>query len=162
MGNGSFNFKNLKNNDDAILNGQGSGEVVLRKRKEIDEIATEALARVIENISGTNNTADKLFKKKILDDTNKIINDILMESKRNLSFGDKQRVAGYVMDEVFAYGPITPLINDPTVTEIMVNSPEDVFVERKGKIARVEVNFRADTHIMHTIDKIISPLGRRV
>ena len=160
--NGSFNFKNLNHNGEEIKQDQGTGEVVLRKRKELEEIATEALGRVIETISGTANTEDKLFKKQILDDTNKIINDILMESKRNLSFGDKQRVASYVMDEVFGYGPITPLINDPTVTEIMVNSPEDVFVERKGKISRVEVTFRDDTHIMHTIDKIISPLGRRV
>ncbi len=162
MGNGSFNFKNLKNNDDTNMHDQGTGEVVLRKRKELEEIATEALGRVIETISGTVNAEDKLFKKQVLDDTNKIINDILMESKRNLSFGDKQRVAGYIMDEVFGYGPITPLINDPTVTEIMVNSPEDVFVERKGKITRAEINFRDNTHIMHTIDKIISPLGRRV
>ncbi|WP_422485332.1 CpaF family protein [Gudongella sp. DL1XJH-153] len=162
MGNGSFNFKNLKNNDDTIIHDQGTGEVVLRKRKELEEIATETLGRVIETISGTVNAEDKLFKKQVLDDTNKIINDILMESKRNLSFGDKQRVAGYIMDEVFGYGPITPLINDPTVTEIMVNSPDDVFVERKGKITRAEINFRDNTHIMHTIDKIISPLGRRV
>jgi pilus assembly protein CpaF len=162
MGNGSFNFKNLKQNGEQTAHDQGTGEILLRKRKELEEIATETLSRVIETISGTVNTEDKLFKKQVLDDTNKIINDILMESKRNLSFGDKQRVAGYVMDEVFGYGPITPLINDPTVTEIMVNSPQDVFVERKGKITRTEVSFRDDTHIMHTIDKIISPLGRRV
>ncbi|WP_409226782.1 CpaF family protein [Gudongella sp. SC589] len=162
MGNGSFNFKNLKQNGEQTAHDQGTGEILLRKRKELEEIATETLSRVIETISGTVNTEDKLFKKQVLDDTNKIINDILVESKRNLSFGDKQRVAGYVMDEVFGYGPITPLINDPTVTEIMVNSPQDVFVERKGKITRTEVSFRDDTHIMHTIDKIISPLGRRV
>lgn len=160
--NGSFNFKNLNNHEEPVKEGQATGEVVLRKRKELDEIATQVLARVIETISGTPDTGDKYFKKQIFDDTNRIINEVLMESKRNLSFGDKQRVAGSVMDEVFGYGPITPLINDPTVTEIMVNSPEDVFVERKGRIHRVEVNFRDDTHIMHTIDKIISPLGRRV
>ena len=66
------------------------------------------------------------------------------------------------MDEVFGYGPITSLIDDPTITEIMVNSPEDVYIERKGKIIKVENNFRDYNHIMHTIDKIISPLGRRV
>ena len=162
MSNGSFNFKNLKQNGDSFHDDKPTGDAIFRKRKELEEISTEALARVIENLSGNNVTEDKLFKKQVLDDTNRIINEILMESKRNLSFGDKQKVAGYVMDEVFGYGPITPLINDPTVTEVMVNSPNDVFIERKGKITRTDVTFRDDVHIMHTIDKIISPLGRRV
>lgn len=162
MGNGSFNFKNLKQNEEVQRQTVITGDASVRKKRELDEIANEALARVIETISATSESPDKLYKKQVLEDTNKIINDILVETKRNLSFGDKQRVAGYVMDEVFGYGPITPLINDPTVTEVMVNSPEAVFIERGGKIYKTEVNFRDDNHIMHTIDKIISPLGRRV
>ena len=162
MGNGSFNFKNLKQTEEAQRQAVVAGDASVRKRKELDEISNEALARVIETISATSESPDKLYKKQVLEDTNKIINDILVETKRNLSFGDKQRVAGYVMDEVFGYGPITPLINDPTVTEVMVNSPTDVFIERAGKIYKTEVTFRDDNHIMHTIDKIISPLGRRV
>lgn len=162
MGNGSFNFKNLKQNEEVQRQTVITGDASARKKRELDEIANEALARVIETISATSESPDKLYKKQVLEDTNKIINDILVETKRNLSFGDKQRVAGYVMDEVFGYGPITPLINDPTVTEVMVNSPNDVFIERGGKIFKTEVNFRDDNHIMHTIDKIISPLGRRV
>jgi pilus assembly protein CpaF len=162
MTNGSFNFKNLKQSEDVIKQSPIAGDASARKKRELDEISNEALARVIETISATTENPDKLFKKQVLEDTNKIINDILVETKRNLSFGDKQRVAGYVMDEVFGYGPITPLINDPTVTEVMVNSPTDVFVERAGKIYKTEVTFRDDNHVMHTIDKIISPLGRRV
>lgn len=162
MGNGSFNFKNLKQNEEVQRQTVITGDASARKKRELDEIANEALARVIETISATSESPDKLYKKQVLEDTNKIINDILVETKRNLSFGDKQRVAGYVMDEVFGYGPITPLINDPTVTEVMVNSPDAVFIERGGKIYKTEVNFRDDNHIMHTIDKIISPLGRRV
>lgn len=162
MGNGSFNFKNLKQADIHTEQSQATIDALGRKRKELDDIAFEALSRVIENLSTTNENPDKLFKKQVLDDTNNIINDILFETKRNLSFGDKQRVAGYVMDEVFGYGPITPLIEDPTITEVMVNSPNDIFVERAGKIYKVENTFRVNNHIMHTIDKIISPLGRRV
>ena len=158
MGNGSFNFKNLKQNEEVQRQTVITGDASVRKKRELDEIANEALARVIETISATSESPDKLYKKQVLEDTNKIINDILVETKRNLSFGDKQRVAGYVMDEVFGYGPITPLINDPTVTEVMVNSPDAVFIERGGKIYKTEVNFRDDNHIMHTIDKIISPL----
>lgn len=159
MANG-FNFKGIQTGEALQKQSAIASDAVTKKRKELDEIATLALAKVIENIS-TENQSD-LQKKVVLEDTNKIINDILYESKRNLSFSDKQKVAGYVMDEIFGYGPITSLINDGTITEIMVNGPDDVFVERRGKIVRVENSFRDNTHIMHTIDKIISPLGRRV
>ncbi len=160
MANGGFNFKGIQNREISQSHESIATEALSKKRKELEEIATEALAKVIENIT-TENQSD-LQKKVILEDTNRIINEILYEAKRNLSFSDKQKVANYVMDEIFGYGPITSLINDGTITEIMVNGPNDVFVERHGKIMRVDTAFRDDTHIMHTIDKIISPLGRRV
>ncbi len=160
MANGAFNFKGIQTRELVQKQNTSSTDALTKKRKELEEIATLALAKVIENISSDNQ--NELQKKQILEDTNKIVDDILYESKRNLSFGDKQRVSNYVMDEIFGYGPITSLINDGTITEIMVNGPEDVFVERHGKIVKVENSFRDDTHIMHTIDKIISPLGRRV
>lgn len=159
MVSGGFNFKGIQTNQFVEKNNAGK-DALSKKRKELEEIATMALAKIIESISLENQ--GELQKKIVLDDTNRIIDNILYESKRNLSFGDKQKIANYVMDEIFDYGPITSLINDGTITEIMVNGPESVFVERSGKIIRVENSFRDDTHIMHIIDKIISPLGRRV
>lgn len=156
----SFDFKELKNKEEINKPTMSSSEPLSKKKKELEDLATEALFKVIEIIADINES--NLEKKFVLDETNKVISEILFESKRNLSFGDKQKAANYVMDEVFGYGPITSLIADPTVTEIMVNGPDDVFVERKGKIIRVENSFRDDNHVMHTIDKIISPLGRRV
>jgi len=162
MANGSFNFKGVQKREQVEKEKQATGisESLIKKKKDLEDTAADALARVIESITAENK--NELQKKAVLEETNKTINDILYESKRNLSFADKQRIANYVMDEIFGYGPITSLINDGTITEIMVNGPNDVFVERQGKIVRVENSFRDDTHIMHTIDKIIAPLGRRV
>lgn len=160
MANSSFSFKGIQSKESINKPSIGLSDSLTKKNKEVEDIATAALAKVIESIS-TENQND-LQKKLVLEETNRVINEILYESKRNLSFGDKQKAANYVMDEIFGYGPITSLINDSTITEIMVNSPNDVFVERQGKITRVDNSFRDDNHIMHTIDKIISPLGRRV
>lgn len=161
MANGSFDFRGLKYKE--ILSKQSENiDLLTKKKKELEDIANEALQRVIEVITDNNENPKDLQKKVVLEETNRIINEILTESKRNLSFTDKQKAANYVMDEVFGYGPITSLINDPTITEVMVNGPEDVYIERRGKILRVENSFRDNNHIMHTIDKIISPLGRRV
>lgn len=159
MANDSFNFNRLSGNGNANKLIAGTSELVSKKKKELVDIANETLSKVIEIITGNHENHNDLQKKFVLDETHRIINEILFESKRNLSFGDKQKIANYVMDEVFGYGPITSLIDDPTITEIMVNSPEDVYIERKGKIIKVENNFRDYNHIMHTIDKIISPLG---
>jgi len=66
------------------------------------------------------------------------------------------------MAELFGFGPIQPLLDDPTVTEVMVNGPHRVYVERKGRSVRTNVRFNDDDHVRRIIDRIVIPLGRRV
>ncbi len=72
------------------------------------------------------------------------------------------RVLREVYDEVTGYGPIQPLVEDATLTEIMVNGPHQVYVERDGKLFLTDVQFRDDAHVLHVIDRIVSPIGRRI
>lgn len=67
-----------------------------------------------------------------------------------------------VADEVLGLGPLEPLLADPSITEIMVNAPDEVFYEREGKLERSTIRFRDAAHVMRIIDRIVSPLGRRV
>ncbi|MEW6661240.1 MAG: CpaF family protein [Bacillota bacterium] len=76
--------------------------------------------------------------------------------------GDQQKLVAEVLAEAVGYGPIQPLIEDPTVSEIMVNGPKKVYVERNGKLELTEVFFRDDSHVEHIIEKIVTPLGRRI
>lgn len=75
---------------------------------------------------------------------------------------ERQRIVQEVMDEILGYGPISPLLQDPSVNEIMVNGPKQVYVERHGKLESVGVVFNDDAHVMHIIEKIVAPLGRRI
>lgn len=75
---------------------------------------------------------------------------------------DREEIIAQVMHEVFSFGPITPLLNDESVSEVMVNGPNQVYVERKGCIERTNVVFRDDKHVLTVIERIISPLGRRI
>ena len=75
---------------------------------------------------------------------------------------ERSRIVSEVVDEVLGYGPIQPLLKDESVTEVMVNGPNQVYVERKGKLVLTDVRFRDDAHVMHVIEKIVSPLGRRI
>ena len=75
---------------------------------------------------------------------------------------ERDDLLAHVADEVLGLGPIEPLVNDPSVSEIMVNAPDTVYVEREGIIYRSEVQFRDFNHIMRIAERIIAPLGRRV
>lgn len=139
-----------------------TNEAVIRKRKELDELATATLGRVIENASFDVNDEDSAKRRLVMEIIHETLNSILEETRRNLSAGDKQKVSVYIMDEIYGLGPITKHLNDPTITEVMVNGPDDVYVEREGKIERTDTVFRDDRHVYHTIDKIIAPLSRRI
>lgn len=75
---------------------------------------------------------------------------------------ERTRIISEIIDEVLGLGPIEPLLKDDTVTEVMVNRYNQVYVERNGLLALTDVHFRDDIHVMHIIEKIVSPLGRRI
>ncbi len=75
---------------------------------------------------------------------------------------DREEIIRQVMDELAGFGPITPLLNDSSVSEVMVNGPEQIYVERKGKLELTRVKFRDNNHLATVIERIIAPLGRRI
>lgn len=75
---------------------------------------------------------------------------------------ERERIVAELVDEVLGYGPIEPLLKDDGVSEVMVNGPAQVYVERKGKLVLTDVRFRDDAHVLHVIEKIVAPLGRRI
>jgi pilus assembly protein CpaF len=79
-----------------------------------------------------------------------------------LSGQDRARITQEVADDILGYGPLEPLLNDPDVTEVMVNGPGRIFVELGGKIKRVDAVFTDEAHLRRTIDKIVAAVGRRV
>lgn len=79
-----------------------------------------------------------------------------------LSVEEQAAVVQRVVDQIAGLGPLQPLLDDPTISEIMVNDPSSVFVERSGRLQPVEVQFRDQFHLRHIIDRIVAPLGRRI
>ena len=75
---------------------------------------------------------------------------------------ERQRLIDEMVDEVTGFGPLEPLLSDETITEVMVNGPSHTYIERGGKIQRVNVGFLNDEHVRRIIDRIITPLGRRI
>jgi len=87
---------------------------------------------------------------------------VLAEEGIILSRAERQRLFEQIAAEILGFGPLEPLLKDPTVSEIMINGPKNVYVERSGKLERVSTLFEDDDHVMRIIDRIVAPLGRRV
>ena len=75
---------------------------------------------------------------------------------------ERQKMLDQILDEIMGFGPIQPLLNDDSVTEVMVNGPYRTYIERKGKLVLSDATFRDDDHVMRVIERIIAPIGRRV
>ena len=75
---------------------------------------------------------------------------------------ERERLVEEMVHDVTGFGPLEPLLADPTITEVMVNGPDHIYIERKGKIQRIDSVFLNDQHVLRVIDRIITPLGRRI
>src|SRR5258708_40174369 len=91
-----------------------------------------------------------------------IIEGLVVDESTPMSMQERERLAKEVLDEVFGLGPLEPLLADPTVSDILVNTHKNVYVERKGKLEQTNIRFRDDAHLMTIIDRIVSAVGRRV
>ena len=79
-----------------------------------------------------------------------------------IPLGDRERLIEELISEILGLGPIEPLLKDPSITEVMVNGPYSIYIERKGCLQKTDVKFRNAEHLMHIIDRIVSAVGRRV
>jgi pilus assembly protein CpaF len=117
-------------------------------RKLVDKINLEALAS-IDN-------------QRVRAEVRQALLSLIDTEPTLLSSIEKQQISDEVLDEVFGLGPLEPLLQDPTISDILVNTHKQVYVERKGLLELTNVSFRDDQHLLRIIDKIVSQVGRRV
>ncbi len=90
-----------------------------------------------------------------------VVSQLADQENTLLNFNERARLISEVLDETFGLGPLEVLLSDPTISDILVNGPKQVYVERRGKLESTEIEFRDNPHLMHVIDKIVSAVGRR-
>ena len=91
-----------------------------------------------------------------------LVSELLGEEGTPISLGEREMLFGELIDEVFGLGPLEPLLRDPTISDILVNTYKNVYVERGGVLERVPATFQDNRHLMRVIDRIVSGVGRRV
>jgi pilus assembly protein CpaF len=109
------------------------------------------LSRVSDLAGDTLRREIRLVVERLCDTENPLLNRM-----------ERERLIDEVLDETFGFGPLEVLLKDPTISEIMVNGPHKVYVERRGKLEKTDVKFRDNDHLMQIIDRIVSKVGRRV
>lgn len=88
--------------------------------------------------------------------------EICLRSPNLLNQQERERLVGEVLDETFGLGPLEPLMNDPTVTDILINGPHTVYAERAGRLERTGIAFHDDAHLLHILQRVVGQAGRRV
>lgn len=107
-------------------------------------------------------TLDKVSRDELKSGIGEIVGELLVEENEVLNRSERERLVSDVLDELFGLGPLEPLLQDEDVTDILVNGPKNVFVERFGLLDRVRTEFKDDRHLMRIIQKIVSAVGRRI
>ena len=116
--------------------------------KVLDDIDWESLNRLDERTSK--------------EQVSQHLNDILRRENTPLTYAERQSMVEEVLDELFGLGPLESLLVDPAVSDILVNGPKMVYVERRGLLERTDVRFNDEQHLMRIIERIVSRVGRRV
>ena len=150
--------------------GSGTGGVNIAARRVIppgpaaqkdtySDLKTRIQARLLAELDPS---MDVTRVSEVRSTIQELFEQVLSEENIVLSRPEKQRLYEQITAEIVGFGPLQPLLDDDSITEVMVNGAKNIYIERLGKILRVPVSFESDEHVMRIIDKIVAPLGRRI
>jgi pilus assembly protein CpaF len=152
-------FKRYIEGSTAVATNQYTqGFPVVKRSQEFWDLETELHTYLLEELkkyTGLNSEQQRLKIEEL--------GEAFFEQEGvRLTFEEKKELLHYVKDELVAYGPITPLLENPLISEVMVNSYDEVYYEKNGKVFRSNVNFIDNQHVLRVIERIVSPIGRRI
>ena len=136
------------------------GATALDQGTALSEIKGRVHRRLIERLNLA--SLDTIDKEQAVAAIRQVIQELLGQEAFALNMDERERLAQQVLDEIFGLGPLEPLMQDPDVSDILVNTHDQVFVEKMGKLYPTQVRFQDDRHLMQVIDRIVSAVGRRI
>src|SRR6476620_9757716 len=128
--------------------------------KNYDELKKQIHARLVERLDFTR--VKDLNSDALRRDIRRVIEHLCDTENPLLNRMEREKLIEEVLDETLGFGPLEPLLKDPTISDILVNGPKKVYVERRGKLEKTDVLFRDNDHLLQIIDRIVSKVGRRV
>ncbi len=104
----------------------------------------------------------QLEPEQLRSEVSRLAEGLIAAENAPLSSNERERLVEEVRHELFGLGPLEPLLADPTISDILVNGPQNIYIERRGKLERTDVTFKDDEHLMRVIERIVSSVGRRI
>ncbi len=129
-------------------------------QSDLSRVKTAVHRRLIQKLNLDRIT--QLNRDAVRAEVTQIVENLTTAESMPMTLPERERLALEVLDEVFGLGPLEPLLKDPTISDILVNTHKDVYVERRGLLERTNVQFRDEAHLLAIIDRIVSAVGRRV
>ena len=126
----------------------------------LQQVKGKVHRRLLERLNLSN--LDRLERQQVADAVRKVVQEMITQESVPLNFEERDAIVVQVLDEIFGLGPLEPLIKDPEVSDILVNTYKQVYIERHGRLERTEVMFQDDRHLLQIIDRIVSAVGRRI
>jgi pilus assembly protein CpaF len=139
------------------MTGPGINASLGESAQDFTKLREYLIASVMQDISPADLTLEN--RQQHIQDS---LENAFAQTKLTLSEPVRKRFLRDVLDEITGYGPLQPLLDDPDITEIMVNGPQKIYIEKKGRLERTNVIFEDNDHILKLIDRIVLPLGRHI
>lgn len=130
------------------------------KTNDISEAREKIQPMLMEHIDAS--AAAKLPRTELADQVGDIVGELLVQEKINLNLSEQRNLVSVLLNEMLGLGPLEPLLEDDSITDIMVNGPNQVYVEKEGKLVLTDVKFRDNAHLMNIATRIVTAVGRRV
>ena len=154
----------LEKDDDAKKRGAPVGTANREEVREdpYRELKKKIFDRVVEEVHITDDNDDGKESGEVEEAIRVIVNEVIEKESPYLTRNERGLIGRDIINETIGFGPITPLLNNPDISEVMVNGWNMVYIEKKGKLELSDVRFRDNEHVMHIIERIVAPIGRRI
>jgi len=144
-------------------NGAGNGTRVSAAetgRTDLLAVKSHIHRKLLERLNLSN--LDRLDRDEVMETIRSLVRELLAAESIPLNLEERDELITQVLDEIFGLGPLQPLMDDPTIADILVNTSQTVYIERNGRLETTDVRFHDDKHLMQVIDRIVSSVGRRI
>jgi pilus assembly protein CpaF len=143
---------------------EGTGSLVIDEavygNQNFQELKARLHRSIITRLDLTK--LNTLAPERVRSEVSRMVEDLLIAEGVALSIIERDRLVNEVHHELFGLGPLEPLLADPTISDILVNSYANIFIERRGKLEKTAISFKDDEHLMRVIERIVSTVGRRI
>jgi pilus assembly protein CpaF len=129
-------------------------------RTDLLAVKSHIHRQLLERLNLSN--LDRLDRDEVMETIRSLVRELLAAESIPLNLEERDELIRQVLDEIFGLGPLQPLMDDPTIADILVNTSQLVYVERNGRLERTNVRFHDDRHLLQVIDRIVSSVGRRI